>query len=234
MSDAPVQSAVAAAPPTAASVPSAALDASHTEVASWRLLATLAVAGAVAGGLIVLAYSATLPRIDAHKAALVEQAVHEVLPACVRWDTLYAAAGALTKQLPAGADAKTAERVFLGFDANGSTVGAAITAGEPGFSDIVSVIFGLDPVSGTLTGMKVLGHKETPGLGDKIERDTFRSQFTGALTPLVAVKGKTSSKNEVQAITGATISSRAVLRTINNAVARWRPLLQAYLQGGSA
>lgn len=205
----------------------------HKEVPSWRLLATLAVAGALAGGLIVVVYSATLPRIEAHRAQLVAEAVREVLPACTRWDTLYVAGSTLSKQLPAGADAKNAERVFLGFDTGGNMVGAAIKAGEPGFSDIVSLLFGLDPATGTLTGMKVLGHKETPGLGDKIERDTFRNQFVGAVAPLVGVKTKTGSKSEVQAITGATISSRAVLRTINNAVARWRPLLQAYLQGGT-
>ena len=208
--------------------------AAHAEVPSWRLLATLAVAGALAGGLIVMVFRATLPRIEAHMARMVADGVREVLPACTRWDTLYVAGGRLSKQLPAGADAKTAEHVFLGFDAAGSTVGAAITAGEPGFSDIVSVLFGLDAATGTLTGMKVLGHKETPGLGDKIERDSFRSQFTNAIAPLVGVKAKTGSKSEVQTITGATISSRAVLRTVNNAVARWRPLLQAYLQGGTS
>lgn len=213
--------------------PSAAAAPAHTEVPSWRLLATLAVAGALAGGLIVVVFSATLPRIEAHRAQLVAEAVREVLPACTRWDTLYVAGNALSKQLPAGADAKTAESVFLAFDAGGNTVGAVIKAGEPGFSDIVSVLFGLDPATGALTGMKVLGHKETPGLGDKIERDTFRSQFAGAMAPLVGVKAKTGGKNEVQTITGATISSRAVLRTVNNAVARWRPLLQAYLQGGT-
>jgi len=213
--------------------PAAAAAATHTEVPSWRLLATLAVAGAIAGGLIVVVFGATLPRIEAHKAKLVAEAVREVLPACTRWDTLYAAGKTLSRQLPAGADAKTADRVFLGFDAGGTTVGAVIKAEEPGFSDLVSVLFGLDPATGTLTGMKVLGHKETPGLGNKIERDTFRSQFTNVIAPLVGVKAKTGSKNEVQTITGATISSRAVLREINNAVARWRPLLQAYLQGGT-
>jgi len=204
-----------------------------TEVPAWRLLATLGVAGAIAGGLIVTVFSATLPRIEAHRAELVAEGVREVLPACTRWDTLYVAGGVLSKQLPQGANPKTAEHIFLGFDAGGNKVGAAITAGEPGFSDIVSVLFGLDAATGTLTGMKVLGHKETPGLGDKIERESFLSQFTNAIAPLVGVKTKTGSKSEVQTITGATISSRAVLRTVNNAVARWRPLLQAYLQGGT-
>jgi electron transport complex protein RnfG len=81
----------------------------------------------------------------------------------------------------------------------------------------------------------VLDEKETPGLGDKIERDTaFGRQFTGRVVPLQGVKGRPGKPpSEVQTITGATISSRAVIRIINNAVARWRPLLDAWDRGGA-
>jgi electron transport complex protein RnfG len=202
-------------------------------VRSWRLLATLGGAGAIAGGLIVTAYTATLPRIEAHRAALVEAAVREVLGAPVRWDTLYLRDGRLTREAPPSRPGGAVERAFLGFDAAGTVVGAAVTAGEPGFSDMVSVIFGLDPATGTLLGMTVLAHKETPGLGDKIERPAFLEQFRGVATPLAGVKGTPSAPGEVQTVTGATISSRAVLRIINNATDRWRPLLQDYLAGGA-
>ncbi len=213
------------APPAAPGAPAA--------VPSWRLLATLGFAGCLAGGLIVLAYQATLPRIEAHRAALVESAVREVLKAPARWDTLYLVGGALTKATPAGTDSKKVERLFLGFDESGALLGAAITAGEPAFADVISVIFGIDPSTGTLLGMKVLGHKETPGLGDKIEQPKFLGEFAGVHTPLKGVKSKGSDPSEVQTITGATISSRAVVRIINNATARWQPLLQVYLKGGS-
>ncbi len=203
------------------------------DVPSWRLLATLGVAGAVAGGLIVLAYNATLPRIEAHKAAMVEAAVREVLKSPARWDTLYLVDNKLTKQAPTGAAAKKVERVFLGFDQAGRTLGAAVTAGEPGFADVVSLIFGLDAQTGALLGMKVLGDKETPGLGDKIEKPDFTDQFAGVQTPLKGVKTRGADKTEVVTITGATISSRTVIRIINNATARWQPLVQAYLKGGA-
>lgn len=199
-------------------------------VPSWRLLATLGLAGALAGGLIVAAYATTLPRITAHRAALVEAAVREVLKAPARWDTLYLAGDALTRTAPAGGTAAaSAERVFLGYDTDGRVVGAAVTAGEPGFSDVISIIFGIDPATGTLLGMKVLAHKETPGLGDKIERPAFQDQFDGVATPVMGVKEAPSAPAEVQTVTGATISSRAVIRIINAATARWQPLLQAYL-----
>lgn len=212
-------------PPAAPDAPAA--------VPSWKLLATLGFAGCLAGGLIVVSYQATLPKIEAHRGAMVASAVSEVLKAPARWDTLYLVGGALTKAAPTGTDSKKIERLFLGFDESGALLGAAVTAGEPAFADVISVIFGIDPTTGTLLGMKVLGHKETPGLGDKIEQPKFLEEFAGAQTPLKGVKAKGTDPSEVQTITGATISSRAVIRIINNATARWQPLLQAYLKGGS-
>jgi electron transport complex protein RnfG len=96
-------------------------------------------------------------------------------------------------------------------------------------------MIGFDPGSGTLTGIEVLEQKETPGLGDKIETDTaFRSQFPGRIAPLRRVKARSGAdRSEVQTITGATISSRAVIRIVNNAVARWRPLLAAFDQAAA-
>ena len=67
--------------------------------------------------------------------------------------------------------------------------------------------------------MKVLESKETPGLGDKIFKDEgFVSEFEGARTPLLGVKVNqgTGDPHEVDMITGATISSRTVIGTINH------------------
>jgi electron transport complex protein RnfG len=110
----------------------------------------------------------------------------------------------------------------------------AVTAREPGFQEELSLMIGLDPATGVLTGIKVLEQKETPGLGDKIETDSaFGNQFPGALTPLRRDKVRAGGDpSEVQIITGATISSRAVIRIVNNAVARWRPLLAALGEAG--
>ena len=91
------------------------------------------------------------------------------------------------------------------------------------------VIFGFDPASGKLTGMKVLDSKETPGLGDKIFKDqAFVDQFfAGPETPLVGVKigaGK-GKPNEIDTITGATISSKVVIDIINHGLEEWGPIL---------
>jgi len=214
------------APPVAAKAP---------EVSSLKLLATLAIAGAAAGLLVVGVYKATLPAIEKYAAAKLEGAVREVLKAPARWDTLYLQKGALTKSPAPGDDRKALPTAYIGFDASGKTLGAAVTAKEPGFQEEVLLMIGFEPSSGTLIGFKVVEQKETPGLGDKIERDTsFTAQFPGRLVPLKGVKArKAGDPSQVQTITGATISSRAVIRIINHAVEKWQPLLVAYGKGGT-
>lgn len=217
-------SSIAATPPPTAKAP---------EVSSWRLLSTLAIGGAAAGLLVVAVYRATLPRIEGYEAAKVATAVREVLKAPARWDTLYLERGALTKT-PSAGERKSLPTAYVGYDASGNKLGAAVTAQEPGFQEEVLLMIGFEPSTGTLIGFKVLDEKETPGLGDKIEREkSFVSQFPGRVAPLKGVK-KASADNpsEVQTITGATISSRAVIRIINHAVEKWQPLLVAYEKGG--
>jgi Na+-translocating ferredoxin:NAD+ oxidoreductase subunit G len=196
-----------------------------------RLMATLGGFGALAGLLIVLVYRATLPAIEAHRASIVQGAIAEVLRQPARWDTLYLEQGVLTKT-PTG-DPSRLERVFQGFNGSGQSAGIAIQAGEPGFVDLIAVMFAIDPATGILLGMKILAQKETPGLGDKVEKDTnFVNQFAGTRPPLRAVKaGSRKPPSEVDAITGATISARTVVKVINNAAARWQPLISTYLEG---
>ncbi len=207
------------------------LDPSHTP--AWKLLLTLLIAGAAAGWLIVTVYNLTLPAIEKHAAEQVTGAIREVLKDPVRWDTLYLVGNALTAKLPAGKDETNTPKAYVGYDAAGAELGVAITAAEPGFQELINLMIGFDPATGTLTGYKVLDEQETPGLGQRIETDSnFTQQFAGRVAPLQGVKHPPANPNEVQTITGATISSRAVIRIINDAVAKWRPLLQAYDRGG--
>jgi electron transport complex protein RnfG len=201
---------------------------------AWRLVATLAMAGAISGGLIASVYRMTLPAVERHAAERESAAIYEVLKAPASWDTLYLAGDALTRTAPDPRGGAKIPKVFEGFDAAGKRIGVAITASEPGFQDAVTLMIGFEPKSGALTGFTILEQKETPGLGDKVEHDTgFTGQFTGRTPPLQGVKGRPgAAPNEVQTITGATISSRAVIRIINNAVARWSPLIAAWDQGG--
>ena len=84
--------------------------------------------------------------------------------------------------------------------------------------------------------MKVLGHKETPGLGDKIVKDSvFVAEFEGVSQPIVGVTPSRASggADEVVTITGVTISSVAVIRIINERIAEMGDLLAAFQPGGT-
>jgi electron transport complex protein RnfG len=201
------------------------------DVRSWKLLAMMTGAGAIAGALIVTAYHLTLPRIEQHQGEVMQAAINEVLKAPASYDTLYLVGASLVKALPPGTSAKGLSRVYLGHDASGKRVGFAISAAENGFQDLVTLMFGYDASAHKLIAMKVVGNKETPGLGNKIETDSaFVNGFVNAVAPVNGVKkdrGK-SAPNDVVMITGATISSRAVIRIIDNAIAHWQPLLDAY------
>ncbi len=207
------------------------------EVSSWRLVATLALAGALSGLMLVSVHQWTQPAIQAHKAEVLRTAVLEVLGGPETYETLYVIDGALTATVPDGTDVRTLEAVYAGVGPDGALDGFAVPAARPGFQDVVSLIFGYDAATGTLRGMKVLGNKETPGLGDRIEKDTaFTAQFDGTAVPLIGVKpGRGSGADgEIDTITGATISSRTVIVAINEALDRVRPLLDAYVNAREA
>ena len=94
-------------------------------------------------------------------------------------------------------------------------------ASGQGYADKVEILIGLSPRIDKITGVFVLDQKETPGLGAKITEDQWRKQFTGKSTgqKVAAVKDKADEPHEIDAITGATISSDTVCTIINKAVA---------------
>ena len=123
--------------------------------------------------------------------------------------------------------------MFLGYDAKGKRIGFALSATGSGFQDPITVMFGYDAAAKSVIAMRVIANKETPGLGDKIVKDSvFNNEFVGTSAPLNGVKPdrKTGAADEVVMITGATISSRAVIKIINDAIARWQPLMNAYVE----
>ncbi len=205
-------------------------------VSPWRLVATLGGAGAVAGFLIVFVFGATQPRILAYKAKVLAAAIEEVLAAPEHYDTLFVVDGNLVSDLPNGADPATAEHVYLGYR-DERPVGFAVVAAKPGFQDVVRLIYGYDPRSHRVLGMLVLESRETPGLGDKIIKDSaFVAGFTGVETPITGLKSgrkeDPTAPGAVDMITGATISSRTVIAAINLSLERLAPLMEAYLADG--
>ena len=195
---------------------------------SLRLVLTLAIAGLVSGVAIIGIYESTLPTITANKARELREAVFKVLPGVSRMQALVYRDGSI---MAVAEPEKGEPVVYGGYDEQGDFVGYAMPGAGPGFQDTIAILYGYVPHEKQVVGMEVLESRETPGLGDKIYKDAdFVAEFSAlSLEPeIVAVKKGTGTQpNEVDAITGATISSKAIVRIINETHTAWTGQLPA-------
>jgi electron transport complex protein RnfG len=192
------------------------------EPSSLRLIATLGIAGLISGLLLATVFEITRPIIERNNALALERAVYKVVPGSSTMQKLVARDGKLSVLDQEG---PVSERVVYGaYDRDRKFLGYAIENNGPGFQDTIRLLYGYDRVRNRVIGLEILESRETPGLGDKIYKDTkFAANFRDlAVEPeIIVVKGGRTAANEVDAITGATISSKAVVRIINAANAQW-------------
>jgi len=108
--------------------------------------------------------------------------------------------------------------VYKGMNSNDELLGYAIKTSSSGYGGDVEVITGISN-DGIITGMNVVSHQETPGLGANATGEEFQSQFKEIPTEkdITVVKSEPQNEDEVQALTGATITSNAVVKGVNSA-----------------
>lgn len=151
--------------------------------------------------LLALIQMWTAPKIAQINAKNEEEARQRVLPMAAAFQEIQA----------------QGQSLYIGLDASGQTVGYVATAAAKGYGGAVTVMTGMDAAL-TVTGVEILSHNETPGLGAKAGNEAFTKQFLQpAANGLKLVKGAAAS-GEVSAITGATITSKAVTSAVNQAV----------------
>lgn len=208
---------------------SAALAAGASGTSPQRVLVVIAV---TAGLAIAGIHELTRPWVAEQRAALLERSLLEVLPDAVTFEPYgLRADGRLEPH-----DRLEGAAVFLGRDAEGRAAGVAVPASGFGYQDRIGLVYGLEPLEGRLLGMRVLESRETPGLGSRIADDAaFLAGFPGLSIPLdeagrprplrIAANARAEA-GEVDAITGATVSVRAVARIISGSLAEWLPRLQ--------
>ncbi len=166
----------------------------------------------IATGLLASVNSLTKPRIIAEAQKEIEASLKEVLPEAKNFEpvkfqneTLY----------------------YKGFAENNALTGVAFIARGKGYSSLIETMVGMKP-DGTIIAIKVLSQNETPGLGSRISeikdnttifdilkgkkqntslKPWFQEQFSGK---------KISQIDNINAITGATISSRAIINVVKN------------------
>ena len=134
----------------------------------------------------------------------------------------------------AGADRDKTYRVYEA-RYQGELRGWVVKTKGQGYADAIELLVGFSPKLDTIAGLFVLDQKETPGLGNKIITAAWRSQFIGAPTnrSLAVVKTGATQPGEIDAVTGATISSKSVAAMVNTAIADLRkPLTEMEKKGG--
>ena len=202
---------------------------------SVAMIRTLVLVSAVSGLLIVLVFQWTLPAIKANHARALQEAVFQVLPGVSRVEPFRLRNDGTLEHL-AGEDER-ALKVYAGYTDAGKLAGVAIPAQGQGYQDVIKVIYGYDPYKQAIVGMKVLESKETPGLGDKINKDPeFLANFNALDVALdgdklrnaiqVVKHGAKQQPWQIDAITGATISSNAIGRLLGESTRAWLPIVQ--------
>ena len=204
----------------------------------WPLLVTLGGIAMLSGLLVVLAYQITRPMIEANQRAAIAAAIAKVIPGAVSNRAFVLTESGLRP-------AKKGERgdiIYAGYNKNGKLAGVAARAAAQGYADMIYMLYGYDPKCQCIRGIRVLKMTETPGLGDRIKTDpdflknfqaldaTLAEDGKGLENPIHTVKhGKKRNPWEIDAISGATISSRAVGRALNASAQRLLPMLLPHL-----
>lgn len=176
----------------------------HPLIDAWLVL----VLATSFGASLAAVHTALQPRIEANKLGDTMSQVPILVPNAVRGERI------LVTDMP----------LYRAVDAASMLVGWVVPASGQGFADRIELLVGLDAAATRITGVYILDQKETPGLGDNITREQWRKQFEQKLTdaPLRIRKGAAEGPYEIEAVTGATISSESVTAIVNAAVRRLR------------
>ncbi len=159
---------------------------------SLRMVLVLTVIAMVSAGVLSQVYQFTSPIIAENQAERMESGVFEVLE---NVDSVEFIDGPFV--------------MFRAYDADGNPVGFAYAGEGSGYAGPVRVLVGVDHETKEVTGITVLEHTETPGLGTQIEEEDFRSQFVGKDTD-----DDIEIDTDIDNITGATQSARAVAQAV--------------------
>lgn len=193
---------------------------------SSKLIGVLTAAAVLSGIVLSFLNLYTAPRIEAHQREALTNALDIVLPeACARE----------TRKIGG-------TTFYFGQDRQDDLSGIAFLAVGNGFQSKLRILIGMDAQFDRIVKLIILEQAETPGLGTKIDTDPtnkqnpgwFTDQFAGLSSqkPITYVKNQTPdpTQGEIAAITGATISSEAVVDIVNEAINQNRELLQAHTE----
>ena len=181
---------------------------------------TLFIITAVTGTILGVVHDITLEPIRITKERLKAEAMRGALPEAEEFITLELAddADAVIKDVQEG--------IF-----GGNSVGYCVTVTPSGYAGPIELVAGITS-DGNLRAIRIINQSETPGLGSKSALPGFYEQFRDAAR-IIVVKGDPAAPGEIQAISGATITSNAVAAGVNEALLYWENHLAHGTHGGT-
>lgn len=193
------------------------------------LVATLGLVCVVAAVALGLIYGATKPRIETEELKTKEQALRDVHPNAVRFKEI------VTEHK--SEDGKPLV-YYEAYDENGTLIGYAFEGHATGYSSTIELTVGLTADETTITGIRITKQQETPGLGANCQKGGAKRYIWQAFSPAEAAGEDTSFQGQfkdltlkqlgdrgiperVHALSGATITTNAVLRAVRGAVSNY-------------
>ena len=168
-----------------------------------NLILVLTVISIVSGVILAMTYNLTNEQILKNAEIKKQKAIAEVLPGFASYEEKRQ--GDLS--------------YYQGYDANHNPIGIAVEARGNGFQGEIKLTIGFDLTQQKITTIKVLNQLETPGLGARISETVFKANFTDKpFGDYAVVKHPRSTDLEVEAISGATISTNAVTDIVEKAL----------------
>jgi len=182
------------------------------KAATPKIVFVLTAIAVVSAALLSYTANLTYPIIAKNRRNELRRAILQVVPGAHSFEPL-----------------REGREIYLATGENGNLIGYAFVGKGGGYQGIIKIMIGISPDWKHLLGIRVLESIETPGLGARIASAEFQAQFRGLqVTPKIEyVRNKRPEKpNQIEAITGATISSRAVVRILNRTIRQVQLLLK--------
>ena len=180
----------------------------------------------VAGILLGFVYSITKEPIAQQEQLTKERSCQEVFADAATFendtDDLEAAAAAMKA---AGYEVQTLSEILVAKDDSGSTLGYVLSLVDPeGYGGDISFMMGIR-LDGTLNGISILSIGDTAGLGMNADTDAFKSQFANKkVEKFTFTKTGSTSDSEIDALSGATITTTAMTNGVNAGLAAFSSL----------
>lgn len=211
-------------------------DTPHQATPAASLVKTLGLVSALCGLIIVGAYQGTYEAAAANRRLALERTVFKIVPAATTMTEWQATAQGIR---PAGGEAAAGSiKFYAAYAEDGSLAGIAVEGAAKGYADVVRILYGYSPDCQCVSGIGVVAMKETPGIGDKIITDeAFQANFKALDVKLdrelarlahevkVVKQGSKTEAWQIDAISGATVTSRAVGKAINDSAQALLPKL---------